>query len=330
VKDPIRIGLLIQTSASVEAINGASFAIDEANKKGGFKGRRFELVVKSMEGPWGTGSKQAVDMIFKDKVIAIVGSHDGRNAHLVEQATTKSHVAFISAWAGDPTLSQAFTPWFFNVVPNDNQQAALLVEELRIKKFKNITLVVDNDYDARSSYKSFIRKSAEMNLSDPVTIVLDKSEKDMSETAGLIIQTKPDCLILFTEPGTADRILCKIIEMKHSVPVYGPLCLLSESSPLISYPEVTGNLLMLSSGDWFLKRQSGFAAAYHKEFGYYPGAPAAYAHDAVLIMINAVKAAGAEREYVQRALMDSELRGVTGDFKFDERGNRINRAKRSE
>ena len=290
----------------------------------------FELVVKSMEGPWGTGSKQAVDMIFTDDVIAIVGSHDGRNAHLVEQATTKSHVTFLSAWAADPTLSQAFTPWFFNAVPNDNQQAEMLVEELRMKKFEKITLVVDDDYDAKSSFKSFIRKSAEMNLSIPVTIVLDKSEKDMSETAGMIIRTKPDCLILFTVPFTADNIICQVIEMKHPVHFYGPLSLLGESSPLYSYPEVSGNLLLLSSGDWFLQDQSEFAAAYQKKFGYYPGAPAAYAHDAMSIMINAVKAAGAERENVQKALMDAELSGTTGTMKFDERGNRINTVIRSE
>ena len=322
-KSTIKIGLLIQDNKSVEAVQGAELALLKANSDGGYKGRMFELVVKSMEGPWGTGSKQAVDMIFTDEVIAIVGSHDGRNAHLVEQATTKAHVTFLSAWAADPTLSQAFTPWFFNAVPNDNQQAEMLVEELRKKKFKKITLVVDDEYDTRSSFKSFIRKSGEMNLLNPVTIVLENSEKDMSETAGMIIRTKPDCLILFTVPVTAENIIRKIIEMKHPVPVYGPLSLLGESSPLYSYPEVTGNLLLLSSGDWFLQDQSGFAAGYHKRYGYYPGAPAAYSYDAVLIMTNAVKAAGAEREKVHKALTNSELRGTTGTIKFDERGNRI-------
>ena len=322
-KSTIKIGLLIQDNKSVEAIQGAEIALLRANSNGGYKGRMFELVIKSMEGPWGTGSKQAVDMIFADDVIAIVGSHDGRNAHLVEQATTKSHVTFLSAWAADPTLSQAFTPWFFNAVPNDNQQAQMLVEEILKKKFKKLTLVVDDDYDAKSSFNSFIRKSAEMNLLNPVTIVPENTDMDMSKTAGMIIRTKPDCLILFTVPATAEKIIRKVIEMKHPVPVYGPLSLLGESSPLYSYPEVLKNLLLLSSGDWFLKDRSEFAAAYQKKYGYYPGAPAAYAHDAISIMINAIKAAGAERENVQKALMGAGLNGTTGTIKFDERGNRI-------
>ena len=126
----IKIGLLIQDSSYTSALNGAELAVRIANSKGGMNGRNFQLVTRSMEGPWGNGSKQAVNLIFEEKVWALMGSHDGRNAHLVEQAATKSTVVFVSAWSGDPTLSQAFVPWFFNCVPNDNQQAASLLNEI--------------------------------------------------------------------------------------------------------------------------------------------------------------------------------------------------------
>ena len=85
-------------------------AVRIANRKGGLNGRHFELVARSMEGPWGTGSKQAVNLIFEEEVWALIGSHDGRNAHLVEQAATKSTVVFVSAWSGDPTLVAGFCP----------------------------------------------------------------------------------------------------------------------------------------------------------------------------------------------------------------------------
>ena len=115
----IKIGLLIPGSKSIAAVQGAELAVREANEHGGLNGQYFQLVVRSMEGPWGTGSKQVVDLIFNEKVWALLGSHDGRNAHLAEQAATKSATVFVSAWSGDPTLSQAFVPWFFNFVPNN-------------------------------------------------------------------------------------------------------------------------------------------------------------------------------------------------------------------
>src|SRR5512139_444498 len=68
-KNPIKIGLLIQNKNSVAAKNGAELAIINANS-GSDKGIKFELVVRSMEGPWGTGSKQAVDLVFDEEVVA--------------------------------------------------------------------------------------------------------------------------------------------------------------------------------------------------------------------------------------------------------------------
>ncbi len=319
----IKIGLLIQTTASVEAKYGAEMAIDEANKKGGFNGRKFELVIKSMEGPWGTGSKQAVDMIFTDGVLAIIGSHDGRNAHLVEQATTKAHITFLSAWTGDPTLTQAFTPWFFNCVPNDNQQAEMLALEIRKQKYSRITLVTDDDYDAKSSLKSFITKTEEGGFAKPVTILIDKSDRDMTATTGMISKAKSDCLVLFTEPLTAGKIIRKMKEMNISVQVYGPLSLLKESSPLYSYPEVMNNLFLLSSGEWFMKEKSDFSRKYYNRFKCWPEAAAAYSYDAMMLMVNAVLAADADKEKLYKAVMDAHYNGSTGSLRFDDRGNRI-------
>ena len=59
----IKIGLLIQDSKYTQARNGAEIAIRKANEKGGIKGRSFQLITRSMEGFWGTGSKEAVNLI---------------------------------------------------------------------------------------------------------------------------------------------------------------------------------------------------------------------------------------------------------------------------
>jgi branched-chain amino acid transport system substrate-binding protein len=149
--ETVKIGLLIPDNKSLAARHGAEMAIRKANEKGGFNGCPFQLVTRSMEGPWGTGSKEAVNLIFEEEVWAIMGSHDGRNAHLVEQVAAKACIVFLSAWASDPTLSQAFVPWYFSCVPNDLQQATALIEEIYNKrKINKIAAVSDNGYDSKS------------------------------------------------------------------------------------------------------------------------------------------------------------------------------------
>ena len=165
----IKIGLLVNEINSKAAINGANLAITKANENGGYKGKLFQLEIRSLEGPWGTGSKQAVSLIFDEKVCAILGSHDGRNAHLVEQAATKARTVFLSAWSSDPTLSQAFVPWFFTCVPNDLQQADALIDEIYNKrKIRSIAVVAENGYDPQSALDSFMKKNKAAGKKSPV------------------------------------------------------------------------------------------------------------------------------------------------------------------
>ncbi len=164
-QDVIKIGLLIPDPKSPAARQGAQLAVDQMNRKGGCHGKPFRLVIRTMDGPWGTGSKQAVDLIFTEKAVAILVSNDGRNAHLAEQAVTKTQVPMISAWSGDPTLSQAFVPWFFTCVPNNLQQAAALSADIyNRKKFSKVCVVTDDQYDSKSADSAFDRKIRELNM----------------------------------------------------------------------------------------------------------------------------------------------------------------------
>ncbi len=114
-QDSIRIGLLIPDQQTLSAKHGAELAIRRANDKGGYSGKNFKLITRSVEGPWGAGSKESVNLVFEDEVVAILGSLDGRNAHLAEQVATKAHIVFLSTRATDPSLSQAFVPWYFRL-----------------------------------------------------------------------------------------------------------------------------------------------------------------------------------------------------------------------
>jgi ABC-type branched-subunit amino acid transport system substrate-binding protein len=210
-------------------------------------------------------------------------------------------------------------------VPDNNQQADVLFPEIVRQKYKVLTLVTDDDYDAGSAFRSFSAKAEKAGIPQPVTLVLDKAERDMSETVEMIISRKTDCLVLFTGTATADKIICKLKEMNYSLQVYGPLSLLKEASPVYNYPEVMKNLLILSAGDWFRREQSDFAKSYHERFKQWPGAEAAYSYDAMMVMIKAAVSSDAQRDIMQKALVKTGHKGTTGIIRFDDRGNRVSR-----
>jgi branched-chain amino acid transport system substrate-binding protein len=322
--DQVNIGILVPGPGSKSAIRGAELAVKKANDLGGMEGRPFQLIARTMEGPWGTGSKQAVSLVFDEKVWAILGSHDGRNAHLVEQAATKTTVVFVSAWAGDPTLSQAFVPWFFNCVPNDFQQAGALVDEIYVKrKLRLASVVYDIDYDSKQAMGNFLKRVTIDNMPAPILFSFENFASDVNILSDKINESGAECVILFCNPLISRNIFLAMRNSKRRIPVFGPLLLLNED--ILSENDLNGynGYLMVPSEDWSDSKAISFRNDFLDRYGVLPGAVAAYAYDAMTALINAIIKAGAnDREKIQQALSEIDFEGVTGQVQFDNKGNR--------
>jgi branched-chain amino acid transport system substrate-binding protein len=321
----IKIGLLIQDSSYISAVQGAELAIREANKKEGPGGHHFLLVVRSLAGPWGTGSKEAVNLIFEEKVWAILGSHNGRNAHLVEQVATKSQVVFLSAWPGDPTLSQAFVPWFFNCVPNDNQQAVSFTDEIFNKrKFDKIAVVSDNVYDSNLATESFLKTVKKSGRPDPVQFNYDSSKMKVNDLSDDLKKSGADCIVLFCSPQTSMKITGQIRQKKMNLPLYGSLTLMNEDELSPRELMESDNILSIPSGGWSGPEYMAFRQKFQQTFNKIPGMVASYSYDGMRVLIEAIRIAGSnDREMIQKSLENIHLNGVTGPIQFDEKGNRL-------
>lgn len=323
-ENKIKIGLLTTDNKSIEARQGAELAIIKANEQGGVKGLPIELINRSMEGPWGTGSKQAVNLIFDDNVWAIMGSHDGRNAHLVEQVTTKARVVFLSAWASDPTLSQAFVPWFFSCVPNDLQQASSLIDEIYGKrKLTEIILVADTGYDSKFALNSFLKMAKLAGKPDPLQFFYNNSSIDFAGLIDQINKAGVKGVVLLGQPAASLRIIEQIRNIKTDKQIFGSLSVLGERDLTDQSLKNYEGVALISPGDLFLSNGSVFSKEYKKMYGRFPGAAAAFSFDVTNLLIEAIRSAYPDREKVQKSLALIHYQGVTGLIQFDEKGNRI-------
>ncbi len=320
----VKIGLLIPDNNSLAARHGAELAIRKANEKGGFNGKPFQLVVRSMEGPWGTGSREAVNLIFEENVRALMGSPDGRNAHLVEQVTTKARIVFLSAWASDPTLAQAFVPWYFSCVPTDLQQADALIEEIYNKRqLTKIAAVSDNDYDSKMALENYLKKIKLSGKADPVQLFYDNQAQDFN---GLIDQIKSADvrgIILFGKPSASIRLINQLRERKMNQSVFGSLSLLDENEISGQDMKYYENVILISPGNFSGSKGLAFREEFHKTYGKLPGAVAAYSFDGINLLIEAIRNAGLDRENIQKALTKIQYEGVTGLIQFDDKGKRM-------
>jgi branched-chain amino acid transport system substrate-binding protein len=322
--EPVKIGLLIPDNKSNAARQGAEMAILKANASQGFNGRPFQLIVRSMEGLWGTGSKEAVNLIFEEDVWAIVGSHDGRNAHIVEQVATKARIVFLSAWASDPTLSQAFVPWYFSCVPNDIQQADALINEIYNKrKYNNVAALSDSSYDSKLAIKSFVKKTKSEGKKDPSQFFYDNTSHDFTDLLNDINKLKADCIILFGQPSTSMRLIQQIKAKKIDQPVFCSLATQDENQLSDQEFKNYENVFFVSSVQWSGSTGIDFRKEYRIKYGNTPGPVAAYAYDGMSLLIEAIRIAGLDREKIQKSIKETKFEGVTGLIQFDDKGNRL-------
>jgi len=276
-----------------------------------------------MEGPWGTGSREAVSLIFGENVIGILGSHDGRNAHLVEQVAAKSRVVFLSAWSGDPTLSQAFVPWFFNCVFNNLQQADALIEEIYNRRnLARIAVVADNGYDSQSALNNFLKNLGKQGKPEPLRFLYDSTVKDINDLTEQIKRSEAGCILLFVQPPASVKIIQQLRLKQMNLPLFGSFELLDENHIASKYLQDYENISFVSSVDLAGRAGISFSEDYKKRYGIVPGAVAACAFDGMNILIEAIKRAGTERENIQKAIAEIKYEGITGTIRFDEKGNR--------
>ena len=320
----IKIGLLIPDNNSIAAKHGAEMAIRKANENGGFDGKPFQLVIRSMEGPWGTGSKQAVDLIFEENVCAIMGSPDGRNGHLVEQVTTKARIVFLSTWASDPTLAQAFVPWYFTCIPNDLQQADAFIEEIYNKKrLTKVATVSDKGYDSKLAVESLLKKTKLAGKADPLQLFYDSPDKDFIDLLDKIKKAEISAIVLFGNPSSSLRLILQLRQMKMNQSVFGALSILYEDELSGQYLKDYENVVLVSSGNRAGSKGIAFREDYKKTYGKIPGAIATYSFDGMSLLLEAIRIAGPDRDEIQQSLKKIHFEGVTGSIQFDDKGKRV-------
>lgn len=321
--DSLSIGLLISDASFSDAQRGAELAIVEANNQNFLNGKKVKLMTRSMEGPWGTGAKQTVDLVFNQNVWAIVGSHDGRNAHLAEQVIAKTQVVYISAWSGDPTLAQAYVPWFFSMVSNNIQQAKSLFSEINSNgKPERLLVLSDSTYDAENALKYFMQEMNEHQLAEPMKLRYKSTDFNLTRQLMQIKDLKPKTIVLFGKPKESVIILKSLQTNAVQAKIYGTFETLGED-PENKF-EIRSFKGAIVPDTNFAKTENGkkFIKSYTEEYGQEASPTAAYAYDAVWLLLKKIKESGFDREAFKTRMRNTNETGVTGTIQFDSIGNR--------
>ena len=330
----IAIGFMAPIENNPESIfglpmlHGAQLAIDEANARGGYHGKRYSLKVHNESALWGASSSELVKMLFNENCWAMVGCVDGQNCHIANRVTLKLEVPIMDVGTTDPTVTETRVPWIMHDFLDDRQQGYTLADYVFKKlKLNRIGVIRTQTRYARIGVGKFNDEARRMGRQPILEVKFERGDRDFTQQLNMLKIAKIEGVIIWGEAADAGLILKQMRALGMKQPVFGGSRLAYPQLLEIAGPAAEG-MVMTTTLD--PTRQDpkwlAFREAYRKRFNEEPIDYAAYAYDGMNILTAAIEKVGLNRGRIMAALRDYQMKtyeGVTGKAFFDHTLNNI-------
>lgn len=332
--EEVRIGFLGPLDGSVivslgqQMLQGSMLAIEEANRKGGYKGIPFRLMIHNDVGLWGAAANEIVKM-DDEKVWAWLGTIDDINSHVAIRATLKLEIPNVNTGDPDPTFTETNIPWVVRTIPDDRQSCYALVNQMFVKdKHVRVAVIRANNRYGRVGTLHFNRTSTRIGFPVIMEERFNDGESDFEKQIERIKKMSPDAILIWGNARESALILNQIREKGLNQPVYGSDRMVNPEFLSIAGKNAEGIITTCQyNPDAGIPQLKAFRANYIKRFGQEPDVFAAHAYDGMNIIIAAIHKAGLNRALIRDVLTDMKTfqgyEGITGKVIFDASWNNI-------
>lgn len=312
----------------VPTLHAAEMAIDEANARGGYKGKPYALKIYNDSALWGASSTVLPKMLFNDNTWAVLGSIDGQSTHILIRVSLKLEVPIVSSGSTDRTVNETRIQWLVDTFPDDRQQgyalANYIFQELKLER---IGVLRTQTRYARIGVGVFNDLARRIGRQAVLEVKFERGDKDFSRQLRMLRDAGIEGLVLWSEYPEAGLILKQMREMGMNQPVFG--------SSRTAYPQLLEIAGAAAEGyvaacamdptrddpTWI-----AFRDKFRQKYNYNPDPYAAYAYDGTVMLIAAIEKAGLNRGRIMEVLREYQLKeyfGAAGRYYFDHTLNNI-------
>jgi branched-chain amino acid transport system substrate-binding protein len=309
-----------QAPSGIEALNAAKLAVEEWNAKGGVLGKKIVII----EGDDIADPKQAVTVAKRfetEKVAGVIGHYNSGCSIPASEIYNKANIPQISYGSNNPALTERGYKNVSRVCGRDDQIARIAAEyALNTMKVKKIVVLHD-----KTTYGQGFADEAIKVIGDKAKVLLfegvNKGEQDYTAIATKVHALTPDIIIfggIFPEAGLIIKQYKALGGLASLIGGDGVMNdglfkiagLSAEGTMSVALPDIVKQPHVMS-----------FVGVYEKKFGK-PGVNVFYGYDAANVLLSAIKTAGTvESSKVIDAIRAIDQRGVTGQIKFDAKGD---------
>jgi branched-chain amino acid transport system substrate-binding protein len=309
---------------------GARLAINQFNAKGGYQGRKVDLVVGDDKNDPAEAAKVASKLASNKEVSAVIGHWASSTTLAGSPIYNHEQVPVITPTASHPDITKPNTTWTFRSSTTQDMEgknlADLAVNKLGKKKIA--VMYINTDWGKANA--TFFKQYAEQFGAQVVYFEAYPPGQGIDFTASLskVKGLNPDMLYLGSLYAEGIRIVKQAKELGITAAIEGGSPFNSETLLKEGGKEVEGlylDTLYLPTApspkvQQFVKE---FKATYNVEPGYFN----ALAYDATSVVLKAIEVGGPTRQGIRDA-MASKVNGlevVTGTIQFDANRSDVNK-----
>jgi len=312
----------------IPTLRAAQMAMEEANARGGYKGKPFALKIYNDSALWGASSTVLPKMLFNDNCWAVLGSIDGQSTHIMIRVSLKLEVPILSAGATDRTVPETRIQWLMQTFPNDRQQGYALANYVfRELKLKRIGVLRTQTRYARIGVGVFNDLARRIGHQTVLEVKFERGDTDFTRQLKMLQDAKLDGVVLWSEAPEAGLILKQMRALGMNQPVFGSSRTAYAKIIEIAGPAAEGYVAACAMNPtrndpkWI-----AFRDKYRQKFNEEPDPYAPFAYDGMNTLINAIQKTGLNRGRIMEVLrkhMNTEMDGAAGHYVFDYTLNNI-------
>ncbi len=336
--DTIKIGAIGEmtggnASYGTSMMRGFNLAAKEINAAGGVDGKKIVIVEADTKSEPAEAANAMSKLINQDKVSFVSGIFTSSSAIAACNISETAKVPYLAVGATNPAVTVAkdgsTKPNTFRVCFIDPFQgtvgANFVTNEL---KAKTAAIYIDNSSDYSKGLADFFKKSFVANGG---SIVAEEAylQKDTDFKAVLtkIKATNPEIIYVPGYYEEVGKIIKQARELGITVPIVGGDGWDSPKLPEIAGADALNNTFFTNhySPDADSAESKAFVAAFEKEYNQKPDAPAVLGYDALKLMVDAIKRAGAaDPAKVSKALAETKsFNAVTGALALNDKHDAV-------
>jgi branched-chain amino acid transport system substrate-binding protein len=324
-QETVRIGVVQPTTGPVAYdgniyVNTVKMIVDDMNAKGGVLGKKIELLVEDGACNPAQSVNAAEKLVTRDKVVALLGAFCSTSTAAMMEVAKKHKVPHITGISTAAQLTEQGNPYFFRAVATTpmlgDAFGGVLPAAVKAKRFAFLVLNDDWGRSMVASYPKAIEKAGGQIVA---TEFFQQSDLQFLSQITKVKAANPDAIVLAANTQQAAALSKQIRELGITVPLIGEGSWTSDSYLKLAGPASDG-VYGLVEYVYTIKNpiNDAFVKEFQAKLKENPTKFAGAAHNAIHIMVDGIKRAGAaDPEKIREALEKTDYNGLVGNIKFD-------------